>query len=48
MVSKWWTPVVSGDSTCVFVNRIFTPSETIQILRKFSRPKTLKIYPPVV
>jgi hypothetical protein len=38
----------AGQMTRVPVNRKFTPYEMIQILRKFSRPKILKIYPPVV
>jgi hypothetical protein len=32
----------------LFVNQKFTPSQTIQILRKFSERKTLKIYRLVV
>jgi hypothetical protein len=37
-----------GDFDVRSVNRKFTPSKTIQILRKFSRRKTLKIYRVVV
>jgi len=40
--------LLSAFCDALFVNRKFTPYETIQILRKFSRRKTLKIYRLVV